>query len=355
MGLGSRQVTWFVAKSGGVRPVARRRAASCLTILEREEISRGIASGLSCRRIAATLGRDPSTVTREVARNGGRQRYRAGAAEAACWQRARRPKPAKLAVEVELRRVVEQRLRDDWSPQQISGWLKTFYADSEAMQISHETIYLSLFVQSRGALKRELTRHLRTGRSTRKPRAHRVSGQGRGGLGDKLMISDRPAEADDRAVPGHWEGDLLLGSRPTAIATLVERSSRYVQLVALPDGYKADAVRVALAASISRLPEQLRRSVTWDQGKEMAQHVQFTVDSGVQVYFCDPQSPWQRGSNENANGLLRQYLPKRTPIRHSQHELDQIATKLNGRPRQTLGFKTPAQMLAQLTDPEASR
>lgn len=355
VGLGSRQVTWFVAKSGGVRPVARRRAASCLTILEREEISRGIASGLSCRRIAATLGRDPSTVTREVARNGGRQRYRAGAAEAACWQRARRPKPAKLAVEVELRRVVEQRLRDDWSPQQISGWLKTFYADSEAMQISHETIYLSLFVQSRGALKRELTRHLRTGRSTRKPRAHRVSGQGRGGLGDKLMISDRPAEADDRAVPGHWEGDLLLGSRPTAIATLVERSSRYVQLVALPDGYKADAVRVALAASISRLPEQLRRSVTWDQGKEMAQHVQFTVDSGVQVYFCDPQSPWQRGSNENANGLLRQYLPKRTPIRHSQHELDQIATKLNGRPRQTLGFKTPAQMLAQLTDPEASR
>ena len=351
LGLGSRQVTWHVAKTGGVRPVARRRAAGCLALAEREEISRGLAGGLSCRKIAAGLGRSSSTVSREVARNGGRDRYRAGVADVACWQRARRPKPAKLAVEVELREAVERRLREEWSPQQISGWLKHTYADREAMQISHETIYLSLFIQSRGALKRELTQHLRTGRSTRKPRAHRVSGQGRGELGDKLMISDRPAEVEDRAVPGHWEGDLLLGSRPTAIATLVERSTRYVQLVALPDGYKADQVRKALTASIATLPEQLRRSVTWDQGKEMAQHVQFTVDSGVQVYFCDPQSPWQRGSNENTNGLLRQYFPKRTAIRHTQAELDAVAARLNGRPRQTLGFRTPAEMLAQLTAP----
>ncbi len=325
-----------------------------LSIGEREEISRGVAGGFSCRSIAVGLARDPSTVSREIARNGGREGYRAASAEAACWERARRPKPAKLSVDAALRAVVGQRLIERWSPQQISGWLVLAYPDSEAMRISHETIYLSLYVQSRGALKRELARHLRSGRSTRKPQQSRITGQGRGELIGKVMISDRPAEIEDRAVPGHWEGDLLLGSRPTAIATLVERSTRYVQLVALPDGTKADAVRQALTASIATLPEQLRQSVTWDQGKEMAQHVQFTVDSGVQVYFCDPQSPWQRGSNENTNGLLRQYFPKRTPIRHTQAELDAVAAQLNGRPRQTLGFRTPAEKLAELTDPPAT-
>ena len=350
-GLQSRQVARLVAATGGVKPAERRRATRGLSAVEREEISRGLAGGWSSRRIAAGLGRDASTVSREIARNGGRKRYRAGAAEAACWQRAKRPKPAKLIVEPGLRAAVEAKLCERWSPQQISAWLKDAYPDRQAMQISHETIYLSLFVQARGALKKELTQHLRSGRSTRKPQQHRAAGQGRGTIVGKVMISQRPAEIEDRAVPGHWEGDLLLGTRPTAITTLVERSTRYVQLVALPDGTKADAVRVALTQSIASLPEQLRRSVTWDQGKEMAQHVQFTVDSGVQVYFCDPQSPWQRGSNENTNGLLRQYFPKRTPIRHTQAELDAVAAQLNGRPRMTLGWKTPAQKLAELTNP----
>jgi IS30 family transposase len=314
---------------------------------EREEISRGVAAGESCREIAARLGRAPSTVSRELARNGGRHRYRAQAADAAAFGRAQRPKAAKLVTEPRLREVVEAKLALRWSPQQIAGWLPLAYPQDPVMRVSHETIYLSLFVQGRGALRRELQRCLRTGRAMRYPRGKRLP-QGRGQLRDVVLISERPAEAKDRAVPGHWEGDLLLGRRPSAVATLVERASRYLTLVALTDGYKAEQVRPALAAAVARLPEQLRRSLTWDQGKEMAEHTQFTVDTGVQVYFCDPRSPWQRGSNENTNGLLRQYLPKGADLRQfDQATLDAIAAELNGRPRQTLGFKTPSQALAE--------
>jgi transposase, IS30 family len=280
---------------------------------EREEISRGLARGDSCRQIGVGIGRSHTTVSREVGRNGGREGYRAQDADRAGWDRARRPKPAKLVINAALRKVVEEKLELKWSPEQIAGWLGRTYPDCERMRISHETIYLSLFVQARGALRRELAAHLRSGRTTRRPQG-RAAAQGQGQLPGKLMICDRPAEASDRAVPGHWEGDLLLGKRPTGIATLVERSSRYTQLVALPDGYRAEPVRVALAASIQALPDQLWRSLTWDQGNETAEHARFSVDSGVTVYFCDPRSPWQRGSNENTNGLLRQYFPKRTDL-----------------------------------------
>jgi len=276
---------------------------------EREEISRGIAAGESSREIAARLGRAPSTVSRELARNGGRARYRAQAADAATFRRAQRPKPAKLVLEQRLRAVVDAKLALRWSPEQIAGWLPLAYPGDAVMRVSHETIYLSLFVQSRRALRRELQRCLRTGRAMRYPRGKRLR-QGRGQLRDTLHISQRPAEAADRAVPGHWEGDLVLGKRPSAVGTLVERHSRYVMLFALPDGFTAERMRPALTAAVLQLPQQLRRSVTWDHGKEMAAHLQFTIDSGVQVYFCDPRSPWQRGSNENTNGLLRQYLPK---------------------------------------------
>jgi IS30 family transposase len=337
----------FVLQTGGVQRHPPRRALRCLSMAEREEISRGVAAGEPCRQIAARLGRAPSTVSRELARNGGRHHYRAQAADAVAFRRAQRPKPAKLLVEPRLRAVVEAKLALRWSPQQIAGWLPLAYPQDPVMRVSHETIYLSLFVQSRGALRRELQRCLRTGRAMRYPRARRLP-QGRGQLRDVVLISERPAEAEDRAVPGHWEGDLLLGKRPSAVATLVERASRYLTLVALPDGYKAEQVRPALAAAVARLPEQLRRSLTWDQGKEMAEHTSFTVDTGVQVYFCDPRSPWQRGSNENTNGLLRQYLSRGADLRQlDQVALDAIAAELNGRPRQTLGFKTPSQTLAE--------
>jgi IS30 family transposase len=337
----------FVLQTGGVQPHPPRRALRCLSMAEREEISRGVAAGEPCRQIAARLGRAPSTVSRELARNGGRHHYRAQAADAVAFRRAQRPKPAKLLAEPRLRAVVEAKLALRWSPQQIAGWLPLAYPQDPVMRVSHETIYLSLFVQSRGALRRELQRCLRTGRAMRYPRARRLP-QGRGQLRDVVLISERPAEAEDRAVPGHWEGDLLLGRRPSAVATLVERASRYLTLVALPDGYKAEQVRPALAAAVARLPEQLRRSLTWDQGKEMAEHTSFTVDTGVQVYFCDPRSPWQRGSNENTNGLLRQYLSRSADLRQlDQVALDAIAAELNGRPRQTLGFKTPSQTLAE--------
>jgi transposase, IS30 family len=249
--------------------------------------------------------------------------------------------------EPRLRAVVEAKLALRWSPEQIAGWLPLAYPSDPVLRVAHETIYLSLFVQSRGALRRELQRCLRTGRAMRYPQGKRLP-QGRGQLRDVVLISERPAEAEDRAVPGHWEGDLLVGKRPSAVVTLVERSSRYLTLVALPDGYKAEQVRPALAAAVTRLPEQLRRSLTWDQGKEMAEHTKFTVDTGVAVYFCDPPSPWQRGSNENTNGLLRQYLPRGADLGQlDQVALDAIAAELNGRPRQTLGFKTPSQALAE--------
>jgi IS30 family transposase len=337
----------FVLQTGGVQRRPPRRAPRSLSMAEREEISRGVAAGASCRQIAARLGRAPSTVSRELARNGGRHRYRAQAADAAALRRAQRPKAAKLLLQPRLRAVVEAKLALRWSPEQIAGWLPLAYPRDPVMRVSHETIYLSLFVQSRGALRRELQRCLRTGRAMRYPRGKRLP-QGRGQLRDVVLISERPAEAEDRAVPGHWEGDLLLGKRPSAVATLVERASRYLTLVALPDGYKAEQVRPALAAGVARLPEQLRRSLTWDQGKEMAEHTRFTVDTGVQVYFCDPRSPWQRGSNENTNGLLRQYLARGADLAQlDQAALDAIAAELNGRPRQTLGFKTPSQALAE--------
>ena len=318
-------------------------------MLEREEISRGLAAGLSLRVIAAGLGRAPSTISREVAADGGRDRYRAAAADQTAWARARRPQVCKLAMHRRLRAIVAEKLQQEqWSPQQIAGWLKTAYPDDPEMQVSHETIYRTLFIQFRGALRKELTKHLRTGRVIRRPAGTRLP-DGRGGRPGILNISERPAEAVDRAVPGHWEGDLVFGKRMSPVATLVERSTRFVMLVALPGGHKADLVADALAAKITTLPAALTRSLTWDQGHEMAEHVRFTQATGIEVYFCDPKSPWQRGSNENTNGLLRQYLPRTLDFRTlTQADFDAIADQLNGRPRQTLGFKTPSQVLAEV-------
>jgi transposase, IS30 family len=329
------------------RPPAREpvRSPLRLSLTEREEISRGLAGGESSRAIARRLGRSASTVSREVAANGGRRGYRACRADKTALARMRRPKPSKLVACPRLRTVVEAKLELRWSPQQISGWLVEAFPDDPEMRVSHETIYLSLFVQSRGALRKELARYLRSGHSSRRPRGHTVM-NGQGQLRGTLNIRERPAEANDRAVPGHWEGDLLMGKRMHAIATLVERKTRFVMLIALPNGHAADVVADALATKITELPDQLRRSLTWDQGKEMADHVRFSVKTGVPVYFCDPRSPWQRGSNENTNGLLRQYFPQRTEIAHySQTDLDHVAAELNGRPRQTLGWKTPSQAL----------
>ena len=316
-----------------------------LSLVEREEISRGLVGGESLRAIAGRLGRAPSTVSREVKGNGGARRYRACRADGAALRRARRPKSTKLASCERLRVVVEQKLELRWSPQQISGWLVRAFPDDPEMRVSHETIYLSLFVQSRGALRKELTRFLRRGHASRRPRGHSVM-NGQGQLRATINISQRPAEANDRAVPGHWEGDLIFGKKMSAVATLVERQTRFVMLVALPDGHRADIVADALAKWITLLPEQLRQSLTWDQGKEMADHARFSVDTGVTVYFCDPRSPWQRGTNENTNGLLRQYFPRRTDLQiHTQAELDAVAAELNSRPRQTLGWMTPSQAL----------
>ncbi len=337
----------FLASTGGVRRPPQRRDTRQLTANEREEISRGVAAGQGCRVIARRLSRTPSTISRELARNGGRRQYRAHVANAAAYRRAQRPKPCKLALHRQLRDEVARRLDDGWSPQQVAARLVVDFPNDETMRVSHETIYLTLFVQARGALRRELTRALRSGRAMRHPRGKRLP-QGRGQLTEMVPISERPAEADDRAVPGHWEGDLVFGKRPSAVATLVERRSRFVQLVALPDGCKAGQVRDAVTTAVQRLPEALRKSLTWDQGKEMAEHAQLSVATGVQVYFCDPHSPWQRGSNENTNGLLRQYLATTVDLRQfSQDDLDAIAAKLNRRPRHTLAWKTPSEALAE--------
>jgi IS30 family transposase len=333
---------------GGVPPRPRRRAEQQLTLAEREEISRGLACGWSIRRIAAGLGRAPSTVCREVSRNGGSEHYRASAADVAAIERARRPKTCKLAATPRLRVIVEDKLRDDWSPEQIARWLRRTFPDDPELQVSHETIYLSLFVQARGLLRKELTAHLRTRRTVRRGKTITDRGHGKGQIVGAIHISQRPAEVEDRAVPGHWEGDMLLGSGFTQIATLVERHSRFVMLIALPSRSTDDVVP-AVAAHIQTLPEQLRKTLTWDRGTEMAKHSQFTVDTGVQVYFCDPRSPWQRGTNENTNGLLRQYFPKRTTLAgFSQADLDQIAAKLNRRPRKTLDWLTPAEKIAEV-------
>jgi transposase, IS30 family len=350
LGLCRKQVNRYLGACGGIRPRRpRRRSPRCLTLAEREEISRGIARGDSDRAIGRALGRPHTTIGREIRRCGGRRRYRAHFADEEAWHRARRPKPTKLERCPELRRLVVERLRREHSPEQIAGWLRRRHPDNEGMRVSHETIYRSLFVQSRGALRRELTRHLRSGRRRRQPRGASRRGQGRGRVRDMVPISERPPEVEDRAVPGHWEGDLLMGTKTSAIATLVERRTRYCQLVALPEGFGAPAVREALAGSITTLPRQLRRSLTWDQGNEMAEHKRFTVESDVAVYFCDPHSPWQRGSSENTNGLLRQYFPKgRSLAGVTQARLDEVAARLNGRPRQTLGWMTPAERLAEV-------
>ena len=333
--------------SGFRRPVPGPEWSSLrLSLTEREEISRGLAVGESFRCIASGLGRAGSTVSREVASNGGRNRYRATTAHRASRHRARRPKPTKLGVSHQLRKVVEAKLELWWSPRQISDWLIDEYGDSEEMRVSHETIYQSLFIQGKGTLRKELWRCLRSGRATRRPQGRPASTKGL--IRDMVMISERPAEVEDRAVPGHWEGDLIMGKRQTAIGTLVERWSRYVMLFGLPDGNTAEAVRDALTETVQRLPEHLWKSLTWDQGREMAQHVQFSIDTGVDVYFCDPKSPWQRGTNENTNGLLRQYFPKGTDLsKLTQEDLDQAAYSLNTRPRHTLGGMTPSDKLAE--------
>jgi len=346
LGRGIETVRRCVLLTGGVRPRPRTRSRRELTMVEREEISRGLAAQHSCHAIARRIGKAPSSVSREVARNGGRVGYRATEAEHAALRRGRRPKASKLARCPQLLAEVEAKLSLRWSPQQISAFLKVEYGQDPKMQISHETIYLSLFVQSRGALRKELTRHLRTRRLVRQPKGKQPS-RGQGQIVDKIMISERPAEAADRAVPGHWEGDLLLGTKNNGIGTLVERSTRYAMLFTLPNGFTAERVSEALAKTVMTLPTSLRRSLTWDQGPEMAGHVRFTIDTGLAVYFCDPRSPWQRGSNENTNGLLRQYFPKGQSLaRITQDELDSVADELNGRPRQTLGWHSPTQKLA---------
>ncbi len=337
----------FIADAGGKRPTARQRSELRLSREEREEISRGLAAGDSIRAIAEALGRCPSTVCREVNANGGRRKYRALVADRAASRNALRPKRAKRAECRRLRGVVERKLEAKWSPQQISAWLALEYPDRPEMHVSHETIYQSLFVQSRGALRKELHSCLRSGRAMRRAKAYTKGNVGQGQLRNMVMISERPAEVKDRAGPGHWEGDLIFGKKMTSIGTLVERHSRYVILLKLPNGHGAEAVRKAMTKRILTLPAQLRRSITWDQGKEMAEHVRFTVETGVQIYFCDPKSPWQRGSNENTNGLLRQYLPKASDLSQAtQRELDAIARSLNTRPRQTLGSMTPSQAFA---------
>jgi IS30 family transposase len=334
-----------LAIRGGIAPPARRRSRITLSLEEREEISRGLACGLSLRQIASGLGRAPSTISREVRRHAGSGEYRAAVADARAWERARRPKTCRLARYAALRRVVAAKLALDWSPEQVAGWLRTRYPDQPNMQVSHETIYRSLYIQARGVLKKELLAHLRSRRPMRRSRFASTKGQPRGQIIDAVSIAERPADVDDRAIPGHWEGDLISGSRNSHIATLVERHSRYTLLVKVK-GKDAESVVSALSAQVRKLPVQLRRSLTWDRGTEMARHKQFTVATDVQVYFCDPQSPWQRGTNENTNRLLRQYFPKGTDLSgYTQTELNRIALRLNQRPRKTLGFETPADKL----------
>lgn len=338
----------IVEAEGGLAPPPRRRSPLALTITEREEISRGIARGEGVRGMARRLRRAPSTVSREIRRHGGRALYRAQPADRRAWARTRRPKRCRLAVRPALRRAVAAKLARQWSPQQIAGWLRWTFPSDPAMHVSHETIYRSLFVQSRGVLKRELLQHLRRQRRFRHARAATRVGHRAGGIRDAVSIRDRPADAADRAVPGHWEGDLLMGGHASYVATLVERQSRYVVLVRLPNKETQTVVR-ALTQRVQRLPAGLMKSLTWDRGTELAGHRDFTIATNVQVYFCDPQSPWQRGSNENTNGLLRQYLPKGTDLStYGQAQLDAIALRLNTRPRLTLGYRTPAATLAEI-------
>lgn len=336
-----------ISLCGGISPALRRRARWCLTVAERESISRGLAAGLSMRAIARELNRAPSTISREIRRNRGIARYRAVDAEDKAWQRALRPKTCLLATKPRLCETIASKLRQNWSPEQISGWLKREYSDDADMRVSHETIYRSLFIQARGVLKKELVSHLRSRRMMRRSKCATTEGQPRGRIVDAISIRERPATVEDRAIPGHWEGDLISGSKNSHIATLVERHSRFTLLVKL-DGKDAHSVVSALIREVQKLPNELRQSLTWDRGSEMAQHKKFTVATDVQVYFCDPRSPWQRGTNENTNRLLRQYFPKGSDLSAiSQDALDAVALQLNQRPRKTLGFETPAAKLWQ--------
>ena len=338
----------LLKRHGGIAPPIRRRSPSSLTLAEREDISRGIAGGSSIRGIAQGLHRCASTISREVARHGGRAQYRANEADQQAWKSALRPKPCLLATHTPLREIVASKLMQDWSPEQVSGWLKWQFPKDEGLRVSHETIYRSLFLQARGALKKELIQHLRSQRRIRRSRHSSVHGHSQGKIVDAISIRERPAEVEDRAIPGHWEGDLLRGARNSHVATLVERHSRFCMLVKVP-GKDTTTVVAALSRHVRTLPATLRRSLTWDRGLEMAQHKSFTMATDVQVYFCDPQSPWQRGSNENTNGLLRQYLPKKADLScYSQSDLDEIALRLNQRPRKTLGFETPAETVASV-------
>jgi IS30 family transposase len=334
-----------LSANGGFIPPIRRRSRWALTLAEREEISRGLAMACSIRQIAIKLGRAPSTVSREIHRHGGAPTYRAAEADTQAWAHTRRPKPCRLATSPLLQQIVASKLALEWSPAQVAGWLKLEFPDQDTMRVSHETIYRSLFIQARGVLKKELIGHLRSRRRMRRAQCASTAGQPRGQIVDGLSIRDRPADVEDRTIPGHWEGDLITGSQNTHIATLVERRSRFTMLVKVP-GKDTASVVTALSTQIRQLPLALRRSLTWDRGMELAQHKRLTLDTKVSVYFCDPQSPWQRGTNENTNRLLRQYFPKGTDLsRYSQADLNRIAVRLNQRPRKTLGFQTPAAIL----------
>ena len=337
----------ILAATGGFRPQQRTRSPATLTLAEREEISRAMVAGESIRSTAARLGRAPSTISREIKRNGGCDGYRASLADAAAWDRARRPKTCKLRNNRALARLVAEKLRLLWAPEQIAGWLKHTYPCDQSLHVSHETIYRSLFIQARGALKKELLEHLRRTRGMRRSRHYTQKTAIHGQIADAVSISERPASVEDRAVPGHWEGDLVFGSRNSQIATLVERQTRYVMLVKL-DGKDSQTVVGALIKNARKLPQELYKSLTWDRGTEMHAHKQFNMATDIQVFFCDPQSPWQRGSNENTNGLLRQYMPKGMDLSNfSQTQLNAIARQLNERPRKTLGFHTPAEMFSE--------
>lgn len=340
-------VQGILAETGGITPAPRCRSKRALTLSEREEISRGLVAGRSIRALAAQVGRAPSTVSREIKRNGGRECYRASQADQATWARARRPKPCKLAENPALAHIVANKLQSLWSPEQIAGWLKRSYPENASNQVSHETIYRTLYIQTRGALKKELLAYLRRTRAMRRSRHYTQKTGDHGRIVDAVSISERPATADDRAVPGHWEGDLLCGSKNSQIATLVERQSRYLMLVKL-SGKDTGTVTNALIKNARKLPQELYKSLTWDRGKEMAGHKRFTLATDIQVYFCDPHHPWQRGTNENTNGLLRQYFPKGIDLSpYSQAKLSAIARKLNERPRKTLNYETPAQRFYQ--------
>lgn len=336
----------FLTTDGGIGPRQRRRSAHQLRIDEREEISRGLIAGISLRQIATGLGRSPSTVSKEIARNGGADSYRAIDADRRAWQQSTRPKPCRLANNLRLRDQVAAKLQENWSPQQIAGWLRKHSNGDSNMELSHETIYRSLFIQARGVLKKELMAHLRSRRLMRRAKVSTTKGQPRGQIIDAVSIRERPAQAEDRSLPGHWEGDLISGAKNSHIATLVERQSRYVVLVQVK-GKDTTSVVDALMREVQKLPTGLMSTLTWDRGSELAQHKRFTLATDVQVYFCDPRSPWQRGTNENTNGLLRQYFPKGTDLSvFDQSQLDAVAAQLNARPRLTLGFETPADTLA---------